>query len=45
MAAGHSADPARRQEAFELDARRHAATEASVAFIAAAATLLNPDNR
>ncbi|MEV7710072.1 hypothetical protein, partial [Streptomyces sp. NPDC088270] len=29
----------------ELDARRHAAKEASVAFIAAAATLLSPDNR
>ncbi|GAB7028766.1 hypothetical protein AB0G35_28160 [Streptomyces sp. NPDC021749] len=29
----------------ELDARRHAAKEASVAFIAAAATLLSPNNR
>ncbi|MGV4926637.1 protein kilB (plasmid) [Streptomyces sp. BHT-5-2] len=29
----------------ELDALRHAAKEASVAFVAAAATLLNPNNR
>ena len=29
----------------ELDARRHAAKEASVAFIAAAAALLSPDHR
>ncbi|MFF3920665.1 hypothetical protein ACFYZB_46225 [Streptomyces sp. NPDC001852] len=29
----------------ELDARRHAAKEASVAFIAAAAALLSPDDR
>ncbi|MFE4638168.1 hypothetical protein ACFRJ1_33025 [Streptomyces sp. NPDC056773] len=29
----------------ELDARRHAAKEASVAFIAAAATLLSPNHR
>lgn len=29
----------------ELDARRHAAKDASIAFIAAAATLLSPDHR
>ncbi|MFD3511489.1 protein kilB [Nocardia sp. NPDC058666] len=29
----------------ELDARRHAAKEASAAFVAAAATLLSPDHR